>query len=52
MTCSVALLLLLLQNLKDPELVEQLLARTPLKRLAQPEDVSGEGEACFMVSVL
>jgi len=29
------------QNLKDPELVERLLARTPLKRLAQPEDVSG-----------
>lgn len=30
-----------LQNLKDPALVERLLARTPLKRLAQPEDVSG-----------
>jgi hypothetical protein len=31
----------MMQNLKDPELVERLLSRTPLKRLAQPEDVSG-----------
>lgn len=29
------------QNLKDPELTERLLSRTPLGRLAQPEDVSG-----------
>jgi hypothetical protein len=35
--------LCVLQNLKDPALVERLLARTPLKRLAQPEDVSGRG---------
>lgn len=29
------------QNLQDPALVERLLSRTPLGRLAQPEDVSG-----------
>ncbi|WIA15778.1 hypothetical protein OEZ85_002393 [Tetradesmus obliquus] len=29
------------QNLKDPALVDRLLSRTPLGRLAQPEDVSG-----------
>lgn len=31
-----------MQNLKDPALVDQLLSRTPLGRLAQPEDISGQ----------
>jgi hypothetical protein len=30
-----------LQNLKDPAAVDRLLARTPLGRLAQPQDISG-----------
>lgn len=29
------------QNLKDPAAVDRLLSRTPLGRLAQPQDVSG-----------
>eukprot|EP00878_Enallax_costatus_P026565 GHUV01028513.1.p1 GENE.GHUV01028513.1~~GHUV01028513.1.p1 ORF type:complete len:213 (+),score=80.57 GHUV01028513.1:590-1228(+) len=29
------------QNLKDPSRVERLLSRTPLGRLAEPEDISG-----------
>eukprot|EP00879_Flechtneria_rotunda_P028696 GHRR01030906.1.p1 GENE.GHRR01030906.1~~GHRR01030906.1.p1 ORF type:complete len:217 (+),score=72.73 GHRR01030906.1:1109-1759(+) len=29
------------QNLQDPAVVDRLLSRTPLRRLAQPEDVSG-----------
>jgi NAD(P)-dependent dehydrogenase (short-subunit alcohol dehydrogenase family) len=38
---SPLLLLLSLQNLKDPAAVDRLLSRTPLGRLAQPQDVSG-----------
>jgi NAD(P)-dependent dehydrogenase (short-subunit alcohol dehydrogenase family) len=29
------------QNLTNPELIEGLLARTPMQRLAEPEDVAG-----------
>jgi Tropinone reductase 1 len=29
------------QNLTNPALMEGLLARTPMKRLAEPEDVAG-----------
>lgn len=43
--------LVLLQNLRDPQLVDRLLSRTPLGRLAQPEDVSGEISKAYWCSV-
>ena len=41
-----------LQNLKDKEYEAGVLARTPMNRLGQPEDISGGWSGCMLMLML